>query len=78
MWPRGPRTLGVVAGALMSVGVVLVPGILLRLDDAAAAPAWVWVGFLGWLGTYVAYPAWALWLAARPEAIGRSAAIRHA
>jgi hypothetical protein len=22
----------------------------------------VWIGFVGWLGTYVAYPAWAIWL----------------
>ncbi len=63
-WPRRLRSLGVVAGGLMAVGVVLVPGILLRLDDMAAAPGWVWVGFTGWLGTYVVYPAWALWLAA--------------
>lgn len=59
-WPERLRALGVVTGALMAVGVITAPGILLRLDDAQTAPAWVWIGFLGWLGTYVAYPVWAI------------------
>jgi hypothetical protein len=61
-WPRRLRTLGVAAGALMVAGVVAAPGILLRLDDMATAPAWVWIAFLGWAGTFIAYPAWAIWL----------------
>jgi hypothetical protein len=61
-WPRRLRSLGVLAGALMAFGVVMAPGILLGLDDMGTAPAWVWVGFVGWLGTFIAYPAWALWL----------------
>lgn len=61
-WPRRHRSLGVAAGALMALGVVMVPGIFLRLDDMATAPAWVWVGYLGWLGIYVVYPAWAIWM----------------
>ena len=46
----------------MAIGVVATPGILLGLDDEATAPAWAWLGFLSWLGTYVAFPAWAIWL----------------
>ena len=61
-WPPRLRALGVAAGALMAVGVVMAPGIPLRLDDMATAPTWVWIGFVGWLGTYVAYPAWAIWM----------------
>ena len=61
-WPRGLRRLGLLAGGLMTFGVVLAPGIPLGLDDMATAPVWVWVGFLSWLGAYVAYPIWALWL----------------
>lgn len=61
-WPRRLRSLGVLAGALMAFGVVMVPGIVLRLDDMGTAPAWIWIGFLGWLGTFVAYPVWAIWL----------------
>jgi hypothetical protein len=28
----------------------------------ATAPGWVWIGFLGWLGIFVVYPAWAIWM----------------
>lgn len=59
-WPRNVHRLGVAAGALMAMGVATVPGILLGLDDMATAPAWVWIGFLSWLGTYVVYPTWAI------------------
>jgi len=61
--PRRLRLLGIAAGALMTVGVVALPGIVLRLDDMATAPAWVWIAFVGWFGTFVVYPAWAIWLA---------------
>jgi hypothetical protein len=61
-WPGRLRWLGVLGGGLMVLGVVALPGVLLGLDDMDAAPAWVWIGFLGWLGIYVVYPAWAIWL----------------
>jgi hypothetical protein len=61
-WPRRLRSLGVLAGGLMSLGVVAAPGVLLRYDDMATAPGWIWLGQLGWLGIFVAYPAWAIWL----------------
>lgn len=61
--PRRLRSLGIAAGALMALGIAAAPGIVLGLDDMAAAPAWVWIGLLGWLGIFVAYPAWAIWLA---------------
>ena len=61
--PRSLRSLGIAAGALMALGIIAAPGIVLRLDDMAAAPAWVWIGLLGWLGIFVAYPAWAIWFA---------------
>jgi len=61
-WPGRLRWLGILAGALMVLGVVVLPGVLLGLDDLEVAPAWVWIGFLGWLGIYVVYPAWAVWL----------------
>jgi len=66
--PSSLRWLGVVAGALMVPGVLVIPGIVLRLDDMNQAPAWIWVGFVSWLGIYVAYPAWAIWsgLASQP------------
>ena len=60
---RPLRALGLAAGGLMTLGIVAAPGIAMGLDDIAAAPAWVWVGLLGWLGIFVAYPAWAIWFA---------------
>lgn len=61
-WPRRLRSLGILSGGLMTVGIVAAPGILLGFDDMASAPVWVWIGFLGWLGIYVVYPAWAIWM----------------
>jgi hypothetical protein len=61
-WPQRLRTVGVAAGLLMAIGIVALPGIPLRLDDMESAPAWVWIGMAGWLGTFVGYPLWALWL----------------
>jgi uncharacterized membrane protein (GlpM family) len=59
-WPRRLRSLGQLAGGLMIIGVAAVPGITLGFDDAATAPGWIWVSSIGWLGTYVAYPVWAI------------------
>ncbi|MDX6562637.1 MAG: hypothetical protein QOD65_2451 [Gaiellales bacterium] len=61
-WPSRLRALGVAAGAAMALGILCAPGIVLRIDDLETAPAWVWIGSVGWLGTYVLYPAWAVWL----------------
>lgn len=71
--PRRLRWLGIAAGALMALGIVAAPGIVLGLDDMAAAPAWVWIGLLGWLGIFVAYPAWAIWLASVERALDQQA-----
>jgi hypothetical protein len=71
--PRRLRLLGIAAGALMTVGVVGLPGVLLGLDDPAAAPAWVWIAFVGWFGTFVVYPAWAIWLASVETRLDRQA-----
>ncbi len=58
-WSSPLRRLGLAAGALMATGVVAIPGVILRLDDAATAPWWAWLGFTGWLGIYVVLPLWA-------------------
>jgi hypothetical protein len=59
-WSSRLRALGVIAGGLMLLGVATVPGVLLGLDDMETAPGWIWIGQLGWLGTFVVYPAWAI------------------
>jgi hypothetical protein len=74
-WPRRLRALGIGAGSIMASGVLVAPGIALRLDDMATAPSWIWIGFLGWLGTFVAYPAWALWVAIVENRFARSVGV---
>ena len=80
-WSRRLRTLGVAAGGLMALGIAAAPGIALRIDDMATAPAWIWIGQLAWLGVFVVYPAWAVWLgtaerrAARRETNGTTMAV---
>jgi len=61
-WPPRLRSLGIGAGMIMGLGIVVAPGVVMGLDDMATAPGWVWVGFIGWLGIFVLYPAWSLWL----------------
>jgi hypothetical protein len=60
-WPRRLPGLGLIAGSVMAIGFVLIPGVGLRLDDAATAPGWVWIGFVGWLGVVLLYPLWSIW-----------------
>jgi hypothetical protein len=59
------RWVGIAAGALMIVGIVVIPGIAMRLDEFDKAPAWIWLGFVSWLGVYVALPAWSIWFGHR-------------
>jgi hypothetical protein len=61
--PPRLRSLGIAAGALMALGIAAAPGIALGLDDMATAPGWALIGLVGWLGIFVVYPAWAIWLA---------------
>ncbi len=55
------QVLGVVAGGLMAIGLIVLPAIVARVDDLDTAPAYVWFGFIGWLGIFVLYPVWAIW-----------------
>jgi hypothetical protein len=34
----------------------------------ASVPGWLWLAFIGWLGIFVLYPIWAIWLG---RALGR-------
>lgn len=54
----GLSRLGRLAGAVMSLGLLAIPGWVSGVDDWAAAPWYVQVGMFGWIGTYVVYPAW--------------------
>lgn len=53
---------GIVAGALMAIGLLGVPGIFAGIDSMESMPWYLYVAFLGWLGTYLLYPIWTIWL----------------
>lgn len=61
-WPGSRRTLGLIAGVAMLAGIVAVLGILMAADDFDAVPPWLWIFSVGWLGTYLLYPARCLWV----------------
>jgi len=61
-WPHGLAVFGLVAGAIMVVGLVSVPGILRGVDAQASAPWYVNAGYVGGLGWMLLYPAWCIWL----------------
>ena len=63
--PRRLSGLGMIAGAVMAMGFILVPGVATGLDDAATAPGGVWIGFLSWVGVYFLYATWSLWFGLR-------------
>ena len=60
-WPRRHLRLGVVAGAVMALGFISVPGIVTGLDNMDSAPGWIQAGGVSWLGTYILFPIWSIW-----------------
>jgi hypothetical protein len=60
--PHNLVIFGIVAGAFMAVGLLGIPGILAGIDSMEAMPWYLYAAFFGWLGTYILYPIWAIWL----------------
>jgi hypothetical protein len=65
-----PRRAGLVAGLVMMLGLVGVPGIFMGLDTMDTAPVWTFVAGFSWAGTYLLFPAWSLRLARKDRAEG--------
>ena len=63
--PRGMIMLGVTSAIFMIIGLLALPGVLAGIDDPQLAAWYVNVGLLNWMGTYLLYPAWCLWLSRR-------------
>jgi hypothetical protein len=61
-WPRRLAQLGMLTGALMVLGIISLGPVALRYDNPDTAPGWAWIGFVGWMGAFVLYPIWAIWL----------------
>lgn len=60
--PHNLIIFGIVSGAFMAVGLFGIPGIIRGIDSMESMPWYLYVAFFGWLGTYILYPIWAIWL----------------
>jgi hypothetical protein len=57
--PRGLINLGLIAGMIMALGVLTIPGIIQRIDAWEAGPWYInYVGQLGSIGYLLLYPIW--------------------
>jgi hypothetical protein len=63
--PRGLILLGMTTGIFMIIGWLALTGVIARIDDPQLAPLYVNAGLLNWMGTYLLYPVWCLWLSRR-------------
>jgi hypothetical protein len=63
--PRGLIVLGMTTGIFMIIGWLALAGVIARIDDPQLAPLYVNAGLLNWMGTYLLYPVWCLWLSRR-------------
>ena len=61
-WPDGLLILGLVAGAVMVLGLLTLPGVLSGAEAWEAAPWFVNLGQGGAFGWLVLYPLWSIWL----------------
>lgn len=60
--PHNLVIFGIVVGAFMAIGLFGIPGILAGIDSMESMPWYLYVAFFGWLGTYILYPTWCIWL----------------
>jgi hypothetical protein len=60
--PHSLVIFGIVAGAFMAVGLLGIPGIIRGIDSMESMPWYLYIAFFGWLGTYILYPIWTIWL----------------
>jgi hypothetical protein len=60
--PGGLIFLGITTAIFMIVGWLALAGVSARIDDPQLAPWYVNAGLGNWMGTYLLYPAWCLWL----------------
>jgi hypothetical protein len=60
-FPHNLVVFGIVVGAFMVMGLLGIPGILTRVDTMESLPWYLGAAYMGFLGTYVLYPIWAIW-----------------
>ena len=60
--PHNLIIFGLVVGAFMAVGLIGIPGIFAGIDSMESMPWYLYIAFFGYLGTYILYPIWTIWL----------------
>ena len=60
--PHNLIVFGIIVGAFMAMGFLGIPGILARVDTMESLPWYLGAAYLGFLGTYILYPIWTIWL----------------
>lgn len=60
--PHSLISFGCVVGAVMALGLIGIPGILAGIDEMTVLPWYLYLALFGWLGTYILYPIWTIWL----------------
>jgi hypothetical protein len=60
--PHNLILFGIVVGAFMLVGLIGIPGIFTGIDSMESMPLYLYIAFFGYLGTYILYPIWTIWL----------------
>jgi hypothetical protein len=63
--PQNLVRFGIVVGAIMGIGLLGIQGILAGVDSMESLPWYLLAGFFGFLGTYILYPIWTIWLGRR-------------
>ena len=60
--PHNLVIFGIVVAAFMVIGLLGIPGIFAGIDSMASMPWYLYGAFFGWLGIYILYPIWTIWL----------------
>jgi hypothetical protein len=60
--PHNLNLFGLVVGVVMAVGLIGIPGIFTGVDSMESMPWYLYLAFFGYLGTYILYPIWTIWL----------------
>ena len=58
--PHNLVTFGLVVGVVMALGILDISGIVAGIDSMESIPWYLYIGYFGFLGTYVLYPIWAI------------------
>jgi hypothetical protein len=60
--PHNLIMVGLITGSFMAVGLLGIPGIFAGIDSMESLPWYLNIAFFGYLGTYILYPIWTIWL----------------